>query len=309
MSPLHDHDHGSADLVAAADRRRVALVLTITVSVLVAEVIGAVWTGSLALLADAGHMLTDAAGLVMALVAAHLVTRAPTSRRTWGYKRAETLAAAAQALLLLGVGIYVLVEGIRRLVEPPEVTSSGMLIFGIVGLVGNAVSISLLAGSRGTNLNLRAAFLEVLNDALGSVAVIVAAVVITTTGWTRADAVVSLLIGVLILPRTVSLLRDVGRVLLESTPAGLDLDDIRTHILDVAHVQSVHDLHASQIASGLPVLTAHVVVDDECFYDGHLARLLDDLQTCVATHFKISVEHSTFQFEQATHTEHETSHH
>lgn len=309
MSPLHDHDHGSADLVAAADRRRVALVLTITVSVLVAEVIGAVWTGSLALLADAGHMLTDAAGLVMALVAAHLVTRAPTSRRTWGYKRAETLAAAAQALLLLGVGIYVLVEGIRRLVEPPEVTSSGMLIFGIVGLVGNAVSISLLAGSRGTNLNLRAAFLEVLNDALGSVAVIVAAVVITTTGWTRADAVVSLLIGVLILPRTVSLLRDVGRVLLESTPAGLDLDDIRTHILDVAHVQSVHDLHASQIATGLPVLTAHVVVDDECFYDGHLARLLDDLQTCVATHFKISVEHSTFQFEQATHTEHETSHH
>lgn len=305
----HDHDHGGADLVAAADRRRIALVLTITVSVLVAEVVGAALTGSLALLADAGHMLTDAAGLVMALVAAHLVTRAPTSRRTWGYKRAETLAAATQALLLLGVGVYVLVEGIRRLVEPPEVTSGGMLVFGIVGLVGNVVSITLLAGSRSTNLNLRAAFLEVLNDALGSVAVIVAAIVIATTGWTRADAVVSLLIGVLILPRTITLLRDVARVLLESTPAGLDLDDIRAHILDVDHVQGVHDLHASQIATGLPVLTAHVVVDDACFFDGHLARLLDDLQTCVATHFAVSVEHATFQFEQATHTDHEPSRH
>ena len=309
MGSGHDHDHAGADLAAAGSRRRIAVVLAITSTVLVAEVIGAVFTGSLALLADAGHMLTDAAGLVLALVAAHLVTRPATSRRTWGYRRAETLAAAAQALLLLGVGVYVLIEGIRRLVEPPEVASTGMLVFGIVGLVGNAVSISLLASSRSTNLNLRAAFLEVLNDALGSVAVIVAAIIIATTGWTRADAIVSLLIGVLILPRTLTLLRDTARVLLETTPLGLDLDDIRGHILDVPHVQAVHDLHASQIATGLPVLTAHVVVDDECFYDGHLARLLDDLQACVASHFAVSVEHSTFQFEQASHTEHEPSHH
>jgi len=309
MSSGHGHDHGRPDVAAAANRRRVALVLTITVAVLVAEVVGAVWTGSLALLADAGHLLTDAAGLVLALVAAHLVTRPATSRRTWGYQRAETLAAAAQALLLLGVGSYVLVEGIRRLVEPPEVAATGMLVFGIVGLVGNAISISLLAGSRSTNLNLRAAFLEVLNDALSSVAVIVAAIVVTTTGWTRADAIVSLLIGVLILPRTVRLLRDTAQVLMESTPAGLDLDDIRGHILEVPHVQGVHDLHATQIATGLPVLTAHVVVDDQCFYDGHLAPLLDDLQTCVARHFAVSVEHSTFQFEQASHTEHEVGHH
>lgn len=309
MGGGHDHDHGGADLAAVSNRRQIALVLAITGTVLVAEVIGAVWTGSLALLADAGHMLTDAAGLVLALIAAHLVTRPATSRRTWGYQRAETLAAAAQALLLLGVGIYVLVEGIRRLVDPSEVASSGMLVFGIVGLVGNIVAISLLAGSRSANLNLRAAFLEVLNDALGSVAVIVAAIVIATTGWTRADAIVSLLIGVLILPRTLTLLRDTTRVLLESTPVGLDVDDIRAHILEVPHVQAVHDLHASQIATGLPVITAHVVVDDECFYDGHLARLLDHLQTCVASHFAISVEHSTFQFEQASHIEHEGSRH
>ena len=302
------HDH-NADPGAVADRRRLTLVLVITGSVLVAEVVGAIWTGSLALLADAGHMLTDTAGLVMALLAAHLVTRPPTSRRTWGFQRAETLAAALQALVLLGVGIYVFVEGIRRLFEPPEVASVGMLVFGIVGLAGNVICITLLARSRTANLNLRAAFLEVLNDALGSVAVIVAAIVIATTGWTRADAVVSLLIAVLILPRTVALLRDTARVLLESTPAGLNLDDVRRHILEVPHVQAVHDLHASQIATGLPVLSAHIVVDDECFHDGHIPRLLDQLQACVAQHFPVSVEHSTFQFEQSSHSLHETGHH
>jgi cobalt-zinc-cadmium efflux system protein len=298
-----EHDHGPA--AGAGHRRRLTLVLAITASVLVAEVVGAVITGSLALLADAGHMLTDATGLVMALLAAHLMTKSATDKRTWGFQRAETLAASGQAVLLLAVGVYVLIEGIRRLFEPPEIASAGMLVFGIVGLVGNAVSITLLATSRSSNLNLRAAFLEVLNDALGSVGVIVAAIVIGTTGWTRADAVVSLLIGVLILPRTIALLRDTGRVLLESTPAGLDLDSVRQHILDVPHVRDVHDLHASQITTGLPVLSAHVVVDDECFFDGHLAILLDDLQACVAEHFPVSVEHSTFQFEQASHIQHE----
>lgn len=308
MAHDHDHDH-VGNLTAHQNRRRLATVLAITTTVLVAEVVGAVLTGSLALLADAGHMLTDAAGLVLALLAAHLTTRPATSRRTWGYQRAETLAAAAQALLLLAVGAYVLVEGIRRLLEPPEVASTGMLIFGIVGLVGNAVSISLLVGSRSSNLNLRAAFLEVLNDALGSAAVIVAAIVIATSGWTRADAVVSLLIAVMILPRTIALLRVTGQVLLESTPSGLDLDDVRRHILAVPHIQDVHDLHASQIATGLPVLTAHVVIDDACFYDGHIATLLDNLQGCVAEHFQVSIEHSTFQFEQASHTQHESGRH
>ena len=304
----HGHDHGPG-LAAIANRRRLALVLAITGTVLVAEVVGAVLTGSLALLADAGHMLTDAAGLVIALLAAHLVVRPATSHRTWGFQRAETLAAAAQALLLLGVAIYVFIEAIRRLIEPPEIASVGMLVFGIVGLAGNAISIAVLARSRSANLNLRAAFLEVLNDALGSVAVIVAAIIIVTTGWTRADALVSLLIAVLILPRTVALLRDSTRVLLESTPVGLDLNEVRRHLLEVPHVQAVHDLHASQIATGLPVLSAHIVVDDECFHDGHIPRLLDQLQACLAEHFPISVEHSTFQFEQATHTQHETGHH
>ena len=305
----HDHKHDHAlDLTAGHDRRRLTLVLTITSAVLVAEVAGALWTGSLALLADAGHMLTDAAGLVMALLAAHLADRPATVTRTWGYQRAETLAAAAQALLLLAIGTFVVVEGIRRLLDPPQLASTGMLVFGIVGLVGNAVSLTILTSSRSANLNLRAAFLEVLNDAFGSAAVIVAAVVIVTTGWTRADAVVSLLIGVLILPRTLGLLRDTGRILLEATPAGLDLDEVRQHILDLDHVRDVHDLHATQVATGLPVLTAHVTIDDRCFHDGHVPRLLDDLQACVAEHFPVSIEHSTFQLEPAGHTEHEPSH-
>jgi cobalt-zinc-cadmium efflux system protein len=220
------------------------------------------------------------------------------------------LAAAAQALLLLAVGLYVVVEGIRRLFQPPEIASTLMLLFGIVGLTGNAVCMVVLAASRESNLNLRAAFLEVLNDALGSAAVIVAAIVIATTGWTRADAIVSLLIGALILPRTWRLLRESGRVLLEATPDGLDLDAVRQHILELPHVRDVHDLHASQIATGLPTLSAHVVLDDECFYDGHVPALLDRLQGCVAEHFPISVEHSTFQFEQSSHLAHEaTGHH
>ncbi|MBA8796055.1 cobalt-zinc-cadmium efflux system protein [Friedmanniella endophytica] len=303
----HGHSHGDAH--DPADRRRIAVVLGITSVVLVTEVVGAGLTGSLALLADAGHMLTDVVGLVLALVAAHLVGLPSSKARTWGFRRAEVLAAAAQALLLLGVGGYVLVEGIRRLISPESVASTGMLVFGVVGLVGNAVSMAVLSARRGANLNLRAAFLEVLNDALGSVAVIVAAAVIALTGWLRADAVVSLLIAALIVPRTVRLLRETAGVLLESTPAGLDLDDVRAHIVELPHVREVHDLHATQIATGLPVLTAHVVVDPDCFYDGHVPRLLDSLQRCVAEHFPISVEHSTFQLEPAGHADHETGRH
>ena len=306
MSQNHDHAGPSA---GGQQQKRLTVVLVITGAVMVAEVIGAAISGSLALLADAGHMLADAGGLTMAILAAHLMARPATNARTWGFQRSETLAAAAQALLLLAVGLYVIVEGIRRLFQPPEIASTLMLLFGVVGLIGNAVCVLVLGASRESNLNLRAASLEVLNDALGSAAVIVAAIVVATTGWTRADAIVSLLIGALILQRTWLLLRDSGRVLLEATPAGLDLDAVRQHILDIPHVRGVHDLHASQIATGLPTLSAHVVLDNECFYDGHVPALLDRLQGCVAEHFPISVEHSTFQFEQSSHLAHEATRH
>ncbi|HKE67326.1 MAG TPA: cation diffusion facilitator family transporter [Micromonosporaceae bacterium] len=300
MAKGHGHDHGAP---VAGHRRPLAIVLAISSTILVVEVVGAVISGSLALLADAGHMLTDVAGLTLALIAAVLVERPTTTRRTWGYRRAEILAAAAQAAVLLAVGVFVVVEAIRRLIVPPEVESGVMAIFGVVGLFGNVLSIALLSRIRRGNLNTRAAMLEVVNDALGSLAVLIAAGIIAWTGWTRTDAVASLAIGALIIPRTWRLLRETTDVLLESTPKGVDLEEIRKHILGVSHVHTVHDLHASSVSSDLPVLSAHVVVDESCFHDGHLPKLLDELQQCLAGHF--DVEHSTFQFEPAGHVDHE----
>lgn len=303
----HTHSHGPA--VGADHRRRLLVVLAVTTAILVVEVVGAVVSGSLALLADAGHMLTDAVGLLIAYIAATLATRPATSARTWGYQRAEVLAATLQAAVLLAVGAFILVEGVRRLITPPEVGSTAMVVFGIIGLLGNAACLLVLTGAKDRNFNMQAAFLEVVNDALGSVAVLVAAVVIATTGWLRADAVVSILIGLLILPRTLRLLRETVRVLLESTPRGLDLDAVRARLLAVPHVHGVHDLHATQIATGLPVLTAHVVVDDSCFRDGHAPQILDELQDSVAREFDVSVEHSTFQLETVAHAAHEHTGH
>lgn len=300
-----DHDHASASLVD--HRGRLAAVLALTLTVLVVEVVGAVVSGSLALLADAAHMLTDVAGLTLGLVAAILMRRPATDARTWGYRRAEVLGAAAQAAVLLAVGIFVLVEAIRRLINPPPVTSGAMLVFGAIGLVANVIGLLVLLGGRGANLNMRAAFLEVLNDALGSVAVLVAAGIIAFTGWLRADALASLIIGLLIIPRTFKLLRETVDVLLESTPKDLDLAEVRERILALPHVHDVHDLHASQVATGLPVLTAHVVVDDTCFHDGHLGSMLDELQHTIDSDF--NVEHSTIQFEATTHANHEHATH
>lgn len=305
----HDHDHSPGPEGAEDHRGRLAIAFGITATILIAEVVGALLTGSLALLADAAHMLTDAAGLALALFAAHLSLRPASSQRTWGYRRAEVLAALAQSAILLAVGVYVLIEGISRLWSPPEIASSELIVFGVIGLVGNVASMLVLASRRSANFNLRAAFLEVVNDALGSVAVIIAAIVIAATGWQQADAVAGLLIGFLILPRAAKILHETTSVLLESTPPGLDLDAVRSHLLGVEHVQDVHDVHASLIATGLPVLSAHVVVENECFKDGHAGQILDQLQDCVATHFAIAVEHSTFQIEPATHPEHEYASH
>jgi cobalt-zinc-cadmium efflux system protein len=301
MGTGHDHAH------PPGSPRRLTVALVLSLVTLLVEVVGAGVSGSLALLADAGHLLTDAFGLSLALAATLLVRRPASPARTWGYLRAEVLAAATQAAVLLAVGVFVLVEGVRRLLSPPEVASAAMLVFGVVGLLSNVVAITVLARGRHGNLNMRAAFLEVVNDALGSAAVLVAATVIALTGWLRADAVASLVIGALILPRTWRLLREAVDVLLESTPRDLDLADVRAHIEAVPHVRDVHDLHASRVASHLPVLTVHVVVDDECFHDGHLPRLLDELQDCLVGHFDVA--HSTFQFEAAGHLDHESATH
>lgn len=225
------HSHG--DGKTRSSRKRLAIAFGITASILIAEVIGALVTGSLALLVDAGHMLTDAAGLLMALIAASLALRPPSDRFTWGFRRAEVLAAVAQAAVLLAVGIYAFSEGISRLFDPPEVSPAGLLMFGIVGLVGNIVAILVLSAGRGANPNMRAASLEVVNDALGSVAVIVSAIVIATTGWAQIDALAAMLISILIVPRTLMLLKESGAILLESSPPRLDLAEVRRHVLEL----------------------------------------------------------------------------
>lgn len=290
------HDHGLANV------RRLAWALGITALVLVAEVVGAAVTGSLALLVDAAHMLTDTAGLAIALVASRLALRPATARFTWGFKRAEVLAALVQAGVLLAVGLYVLVEGIVRFTDPRTLAPTGLVVFGGFGLIGNVLSLLILRGGKDANLNMRAAFLEVVNDALGSVAVLAAALVIALTGWMQADAVAAIVISLLIIPRTLILLRDSGAILLETVPRGLDLHDVQAHLRALPGVQAVHDVHVSQISTGLPVLTAHVVVDAEAFASGRAQTLLADLQECVAEHFPVNIEHSTFQIESADHS-------
>lgn len=300
MAHDHSHDH------SGANRTRLAWAFGITAAILVAEIFGAIWTNSLALLVDAAHMLTDTLGLLLALTAANLVMRKPTTKRTWGFRRAEVLSATLQSALLLAVGIYAGIDAVRRLFAPAEVQPAGLLIFGLVGLAGNAVSMWIISAGRNNNLNMRAAFLEVVNDALGSVAVIVAALVINFTGWMRADSIAALVISALIVPRALRLLGETTHILLESTPRGLDLLAVREHLEQQPGVIAVHDLHASQIASNLPVLTAHVVVEDSMFSAGVTGQLLHDLQKCVADHFAVSIEHSTFQIEPDSHrnTEH-----
>jgi cobalt-zinc-cadmium efflux system protein len=295
----HDH-HRSA---TAAHRGRLSAVFAITVAVLVVEVAGAALSGSLALLADAGHVLADGAGIGLALLAIRFAARPASPQRTFGYYRLEILAAVVNAVLLFGVAGFVLVEAWRRLTEPPEVASGLMLAVAAAGLAANAVSMWLLRDSQQHSLNLRGAYLEVLGDLLGSVAVLAAAAVIALTGFQAADPIASALIGVLILPRTWRLLREAVDVLLEAAPKGVDLAEVRQHLIGTPGVTDVHDLHAWTITSGLPVLSVHVVLER----GADAGKVLDGLGDCLAGHFDI--EHSTFQLEQPEHRGHEGATH
>ncbi len=299
------HDHGAAHgTAAAAHRGRLAVVLVLTAAVFVVEVVGALLSGSLALLADAAHMATDALGIGMALGAVTLAQRPARGRRTFGWQRIEVLAAVANGLLLLGVGVYVVVEAVDRISSPPDIHSGWMLGVATVGLAVNLGSLKLLHAGQRESLNTRGAYLEVVGDALGSVAVIAAAVVIAATGWTGADVLASLAVGALVLPRAWTLLREAFDVLLEAAPRGVDLGQVRAHVLGVPGVLDVHDLHAWIITSGLPVLSAHVVVSEEVLADGHGGRVLDALCSCLGDHFDL--EHCTFQLESAGHRGHES---
>ena len=283
------HHHGPS--AAAAGRTRLLIVFGLVVGFLVVELIGSVLTNSLALLADAGHMLTDAVGVGLALLAIHVGSRPATPAKSFGYYRLEILAAAVNAVLLFGVAAFVLYEAAERLGEPAEVVGGPMLAIAVLGLAVNLVSIRLLATGARTSLNLRGAYLEVLGDLLGSVAVLVAGGVILLTGWTAADPIASVIIALLVLPRAWALLREAIDVLLQATPKHVDLAEVRAHLLQADGVADAHDLHAWTLTSGMSVVSAHVVMRP----GADPASVLDEVCQCLTDDF--DMEHSTIQLE------------
>jgi cobalt-zinc-cadmium efflux system protein len=265
--------------------------LGLTSGFMVIEVIGALWTGSLALLADAGHMLTDVGGLGMSLLAVWFAQKPPTSMNTYGYLRTEILAALANGVILFLVAGFILSEAFRRAWAPPEVLSGPMLIIAVLGLMVNLLSMELLHHGAGESLNIRGAYMEVLSDALGSVGVIVAGVIIQTTGLYLVDPLVSAAIGVFILPRTWALMRQALHILMEGVPPHLDIEEIEATMATVAGVRAVHDLHVWTLTSGKEAMSSHVVVDDLTTGD----RLLRDLHKLL--HERFGIEHTTIQLE------------
>ncbi|MFG6491601.1 cation diffusion facilitator family transporter [Microbacterium sp. P03] len=300
------HDHApDAGIRGASNRRLLAISLGITTIVMVVQIVGAVLSGSLALLADAAHMFTDAAALIIALIASAVAARPANERSTFGYQRAEVFGALINGVILIGLSAWVAVEAILRFLNPSESAVAGglMLIVAVVGLVANAAAMWLLSTAQRTSINVRGAYLEVLGDLIGSAAVIVAAIIIVTTGWAPADAIASLLIAAMIVPRAIGLLREVASVLSEAAPQGMHVEEIRDHILSTPGVVDAHDVHVWQLTRGAPVFSAHVVVEESALTDGRSGQILGRLQTCLADHF--DVDHSTFQLEPAGHIEHE----
>lgn len=296
MSASHSHG-GSA---ATAHQGRLALVFGLTSVYLVVQVVGGLVSGSLALLADAGHMLTDAFGLAMALVAIHFAQKAATPRRTYGFYRTEVLAALANALLLLGIAAWTLFEAWRRLSEPHPVESVPMLLVASGGLVINLVGLRLLREGAKESLNLEGAMLEVLGDLFGSIATILAALVIFLTGWSVADPLISVVIGFFILPRAWRLLRGALDVLLEATPPGLDMGGLRLAMEEVPGVVSVHDLHVWTITSGFVAMSGHVQAQGRGSSD-----VLHDLRQML--HDRFGIEHTTLQVEQCDHPDEDSA--
>jgi cobalt-zinc-cadmium efflux system protein len=282
------HDHGTGNANASALTKALAL----TGTFLVAEVIGGILTGSLALLSDAAHMMTDTAGLAIALAAVRIGARPADNRRTFGYKRFEILAAAFNALLLFGVAAYILYEGIKRFVEPSEIQSLPMLVIAALGLVVNLIAMRILDAGRTSSLNVKGAYLEVWSDMLGSVGVIAAALIIWLTGWTWVDPLVAIAIGFWVLPRTWVLFKETTNILLEGVPEGIDLDKLSARLASVPGVASIHDLHVWALTSGMPSLSAHLVLKD-----GSDPETTREAAT-EAMHEGFDIDHTTFQIER-----------
>ena len=286
----HDHSHSHAPS-GRGHERRLMQALALTSTFLVVEIAGGIITGSLALLSDAAHMFTDVTALAIALAAMRIGRRAVDERRSYGYQRFEILAAAFNALLLFAVAGYILYEAWQRFRSPPEVHATGMLVIAAVGLVINFLALRLLAGGREKSLNVQGAYLEVWSDLLGSAGVIVAAIAIFLTGWQWLDPLVAVAIGLWVLPRTWKLLRQTTHILLEGTPANMDVASLRSMIEQTAGVKAIHDLHVWTLTSEQHVLTAHVVVDQ----GADRQQLLEGLTARLRGQFGLT--HTTLQLE------------
>jgi cobalt-zinc-cadmium efflux system protein len=299
MGHDHAHDHGQST------RARLAVAFAIVATVLVVEVVGAWLSGSLALLADAGHMASDGVGLLVALIASVWATRPATDRHTFGFRRVEVLAALFNGVLLTVVAVVVAIEAVRRLTDTDPHAPAGipMLVVASLGLVANVAAFLVLRGGDRSSMNMRGATLEVLGDLFGSIAAVVAGVVLLATGFAAADAIASLVIAALIVPRAALLLRDVVRVLTESAPRDTDVRLIREHLLETPEVVAVHDVHVWAITSGAPVFSAHVECEEAVFAQGRTGAMLEQLGECLKGHFDVA--HSTFQLEPAGHAERE----
>lgn len=305
----HGHSHGLDGHATATGKHRTRLiwVLCITLSIFFVQIVGAWISNSLALLADAMHMLTDATGVFIALIASILATLPATSKRTFGLMRVEVLAALANGIILGVISIMIFIEAVRRFGTEVEVHSGPMLIAAIVGALANLISLLILQSGQKESLNVRGAYLEVLGDLLGSVAVIVAGVIIMFTDWYVVDQLASFAIALMIAPRAYSLLRDVIRVLLEASPKGFDVDSTRNHILTVAGVVDAHDIHAWTITSGVNAFSAHVIVDEETWEGRDFHDILDEVHACLSEHF--DTDHTTIQLEPIRHVAHEKNVH
>lgn len=256
------HGGGSTGTAAAKHATRLAWALGLTATYMLAEVVGGLITGSLALLADAAHMLTDVGGLGLALLAIRFAAKEATPRRTYGYLRMEVLSALANAVVLLLLTVYILYEAYQRFLAPPEVLGGPMLIVATVGLIVNLISMRLLMGGSSESLNVRGAYLEVLGDMLGSIGVIVAALLMIWKGWILADPIIGAGIGLFIVPRTLGLLRQVTHILMEGTPANVDIGTLEAKLKLIAGVVAVHDLHVWTVTSGFDAMSCHLVVED-----------------------------------------------
>lgn len=287
MAHTHHHDHAHR-----ASERRVFWVMVLTFAFMIVEAIGGVISGSLALLADAGHMLTDAAALALAWFAFRIARKPSDPLRTFGYHRFQVLAAFTNALALIGIALWIFVEAIRRLTEPVEILATPMLAIAVAGLIVNVIAFSVLHGGDRDNLNLNAAMLHVLGDLLGSVAAIAAALVIMGWGWMQIDPILSLLVALIVLRGAVTLVRRTGHILLEGSPDDFDVQKMRTVLIeDIEDVTDIHHVHAWSLTTERPLITLHAVVRADADYSAVLARL----QTLLAERF--GVDHATIQLE------------